>query len=291
MCALTLVVPGMLVGLGFVLIVLAFRPQHVRLGDALSVLADRVPDAAPHEVPDGERVGAWLLARRPSLASEALRRRLELRGRSVTAHLTAKATWAIAGFLAPLLLGLALWLGAGIDPGLPLVTSLAGAVVGFLLPDLRLRGEARNVASDATEALLTNFDLVTLERLANQSATHALHAAAGLSDAAIFRSIRAALDRARLEQRMPYAELKALGRQLELPALTDLADVMSLDESGAALTSTLRARVKELRDAHLTEVKVAAAAISERMTFFMVIPSLVFGLLFLVPPLLRLVFS
>ena len=90
---------------------------------------------------------------------------------------------------------------------------------------------------------------------------------------------------------MPYAELKALGRQLELPALTDLADVMSLDESGAALTSTLRARVKELRDAHLTEVKVAAAAISERMTFFMVIPSLVFGLLFLVPPLLRLVFS
>jgi hypothetical protein len=47
--------------------------------------------------------------------------------------------------------------------------------------------------------------------------------------------------------------------------------------------------VRELRDAHLTQAKIAASAVSERMALFMVIPSLVFGLFFLVPPILRLV--
>ena len=64
---------------------------------------------------------------------------------------------------------------------------------------------------------------------------------------------------------------------------------MRLDESGAALSSALRARVKELRDAHLTAMKIAAAEVSERMGVLMVIPSLLFGLLFLIPPLLRLI--
>ena len=125
--------------------------------------------------------------------------------------------------------------------------------------------------------------------MANQSATQSLHAAAGVSDNTIYTQVRGALERARLEQRMPYAELAALGQRLELPALIDLADVMRLDESGAALSNTLRARVKELRDAHLTVLKMDATRVSERMTVFMVVPSLVFGLIFLVPPLLRLI--
>ena len=64
---------------------------------------------------------------------------------------------------------------------------------------------------------------------------------------------------------------------------------MTMDEHGAALAATLRARVKELRDAHLTRQKIAAQEVSERMTVFMVVPAMVFGLIFLVPPLLRLV--
>ena len=85
--------------------------------------------------------------------------------------------------------------------------------------------------------------------------------------------------------------LKDENIELELPALCDIADVMKLDDSGAALSGALRARVKELRDAHLTEAKIEAAAVSERMTFLMVVPSLIFGLLFLIPPLLRLLSS
>lgn len=288
---LLVVLPGMILALGVVLVVTAFRPQHARLGDALAVLGNVtvVEDNPTGDLPPNERVGAWVLRRRPGLVSAAQLRGLELRGRTVAAHVTRKVVGAAIGFLAPLVLGLVLWLAAGVDPALPAVGSLLGAAVGFIAPDVALRGAEKDVTADATEALLTYFDLVTLERLANQSGTQALGAAAAVSDVAIFRTIRGSLERARLQQRMPYAELKQVGRDLDLPALVDLADVIALDEGGAALSGTLRARVKELRDAHLTEMKVAAAAVSERMTLFMVIPSLVFALLFLVPALLRLV--
>ena len=288
---LLLVLPGMLLALGVVLVATALRPQHARLGDALAVLGAVAEPEVP--APDGGRTGpgAWLLRRRPGLVSPQQLRALELMGRPVADHVTRKLAAAAVGLFAPLALAVALWIASGADPALPALLSLVGALVGFIVPDLALRGADKAVTADATEALLTFFDLVTLERLANQSATQALHAAAALSDVAIFRTIRHSLDRARLQQRMPYAELKQVGRDLELPALVDLADVMALDDAGASLSGTLRARVRELRDAHLTEMKVAASAVSERMTLFMVIPSLVFGLLFLVPPLLRLVLA
>lgn len=291
MSALLLLLPGMLIAVGLLCVVAAFLPQHVRLGDALASLADvpRADAGADAKAPRDERLGAWWLRTRRVAVSPSLERRLRLKGSSITRHYSDKLVYAIGGFLAPLAFAAAVSLTGRVSPVIPLVASLAGAVVGFALPDLLLRGEAGNVTADATESLLTYFDLVTLERLANQSATQALHSAAALSDSTVFSTIRAALHRARLEQRMPFAELKDVGRELELPALVDLADVMRLDESGAALATTLRARVKELRDAHLTAMKVVANDVSERMTVFMVIPSLVFGLIFLTPPLLKII--
>ena len=182
-------------------------------------------------------------------------------------------------------------LATGMSLALPLLAGLVLGLFGFFIPDIVIGRGAAATSSDATEALLTFVDLVTLERLANSSATQSLHAAAAVSNQAVFVAIRDSLQRARLEQRAPFAELKRLGEELELPALCDIADVMKLDDSGAALSGALRARVKELRDAHLTEAKIEAAAVSERMTFLMVVPSLIFGLLFLIPPLLRLLSS
>lgn len=290
MNALVMVVPGMLLGLGGWLIASAFRPQHPQLADALASLdVGEIADAPHPDAPASDRLGAWWLARRAVAVTPSLERRLQLRGRTLARHYTLKLAFAGVGFGAPLLAGLTMWLLRVPSSGIPAVFSLVGALAGFVLPDVLLRRATRQVSSDATESLLTFFDLVTLERLSNRSATQSLHAAAELSDVAVFASIRGALDRARLEQRMPYAELRNLGRRLELPALVDLADVMALDDSGASLSEPLRARVRELRDAHLTAEKIEAAAASERMTFFMVIPSIVFGLFFLVPPLLRLI--
>jgi len=288
MTALAVFAPGMLLVIGVFWIVLAFRPEHVQLGDALASLGDvRPAHETDADAPPSERLGTWWLRRRGAAVSPATERALELTGRTVAAHYSHKLVGAIVGFTGPLAIGLVMTL-VRVDATLPLLLSLGGAVLGFFWPDLALRGAGATLAADANESLLTYFDLVTLERMANQSATQSLHAAAALSDTTIFTQVRGALERARLEQRMPFGELKALGQRLELPALVDLADVMRLDESGAALSNTLRARVKELRDAHLTDMKMAATAVSERMTVFMVLPSMVFGLIFLAPPILKL---
>jgi hypothetical protein len=177
----------------------------------------------------------------------------------------------------------------GSGPEIPAVAGVVLGLIGFLVPDLLLGRADRDLTEDATEALLTYFDLVTLERLANSSGSQALRAAAAVSDVTVFATIRDALERSRLEQRTPYPELRRLGAELGLPALVDIADVMALDDAGASLSGALRARVRELRDAHLTQARIAASAVSERMALFMVIPSLVFGMFFLVPPVLRLV--
>jgi tight adherence protein C len=169
------------------------------------------------------------------------------------------------------------------------VAALLGAAVGFFVPDLTLHRGTRAARSSAVEALLVYLDLVTLERLANASATQALHNAAKLSEATIFTQIRSALERAQLEQQSPYAELRRLAEHLDLPELTDVADVMQLDETGAALSGALRARVRELRDAHLTQEQMQASATAEGMTLYMTLPALIFGLIFMVPPLMRIV--
>lgn len=265
-----------------------FVPAHPRLADALRVLDGRIGAAPAAPVSGPDRAGAWLRRRLPGAVDERVGRQLQLRGIDVNRFYTYKIVAALAGLAIPSLAGLALLLIGGISITVPLLVGLVLGLVGFFVPDIVIGRGAATTASDATEALLTFMDLVTLERLANSSATQSLHAAAAVSDQAVFVAIRDSLQRSRLEQRAPFAELKRLGAELELPALSDLADVMRLDDSGASLSGALRARVKELRDAHLTQTKIEASTVSERMTFLMVIPSLIFGLLFLIPPLLRL---
>jgi tight adherence protein C len=261
-------------------------PVHPRLSDALELLERKPAPADPAEGID--RLGSWLRARLRRPISNTATRRLRMAGRSLDRHYTYKVGLGLAGLFLPLMAAaLGGWL-IGFTATVVAFSALPLAALGFVLPDLLLAAREKDLEEDATEALLTYFDLVTLERLANQSAPQALRAAASISDVTVFAAIRETLERARLEQRAPYTQLRQLSTELGLPALADVSDVMSLDEAGASLASALQARVRELRDAHLTNAKVAAADISERMTFFMVVPALVFAGFFLVPPILRL---
>ncbi|MFZ0531030.1 MAG: hypothetical protein WAL91_10915 [Propionicimonas sp.] len=280
---------GALLGFGVWGVARAFAVARPRLGDALDLLDGRLEAAPVDEAVGIDRWGSWLRRRLRRPVSASTLRRLKLAGRSLDRHFALKGMLAIAGLIVPTLFGGLVAVITGTGVLIPAGLGIVFALVGFTLPDLLLRQAETEVAADATEALLTYFDLVTLERLANQSGSQSLRSAAALSDITVFAAIRDALERARLEQRAPYAELKKLAAELDLPALADVADVMALDESGATLSGALRARVRELRDAHLTEAKIAASAVSERLALFMVIPSLVFGLFFLVPPVLRLI--
>lgn len=282
---------------GVWLVICGLLPRPVRLDDALQLL-DGAPaspargrSASLVDDPDSrlEQLGARVYNRCRLPLSEETAAQLVLKGRSIGDFFAEKLLLATTGLVLPLLVALLrLALGEAPSP-LPLLWSILGGVVGFMLPDLTLRRQARDTRSDAAEALTAFFDLVTLERLANMSGTQSLHAAAALSDAPLFVRIRGALEHARLQQRPPWGDLRQLGRDLGLPALGDIADVMALDEQGAALSGALQARVKELRDAQLMDAKIAAQEVSERMTLWMVLPVMVFALIFLTPPLLRLV--
>ena len=283
---------GALVAVGLVALVAALAPAAPDLEAALAragggdVGARRLGDVGPL-TSRSDRLGAELYRRSPFPLSEQQRRALALQDKPIAEFYADKAVMGIIGALLPAVLGGVLGLLAGSVSALPAVLSLGGAVLGFFVPDLLLRRGAVAARAGATEALLLYLELVTLERLSNASAPQALANAAALSETPLFVQIRSALERARLEQQAPYAELRRLATTLNLPELSDVADVMQLDETGAALSGTLRARVRELRDAHLTAEQTLASAEAEGMTIYMTLPALIFGLIFLVAALLK----
>ena len=73
------------------------------------------------------------------------------------------------------------------------------------------------------------------------------------------------------------SSLTTLPGGLDVDRLRALVDVLG----------ALRARVKELRDAHLTTEQIRASAEAEGMTLYMTLPALVFGLIFLVAAMLK----
>ncbi len=291
MLALVLVT-GVTLAAGLVSLVVAFAPSAPRLDFALERVggidpqSERWRELGPVTT-RSERLGAFVYRMSPIRLSDQHRRALRLRNKSIAEFYADKAVMMIIGALLPALAAFVLAYFAGELTALPAVLSLFGAVVGFFVPDLLLGRDGAIARVGAVEALLVYIDLVTLERLTNASATQALHNAAVLSEVPLFVQIRTALERARLEQQSPYAELRRLADQLRLPELADVADVMQLDETGAALSGALRARVRELRDAHMTKQQIKASADAEGMTLYMTLPALIFGLIFLVAAMLQ----
>jgi hypothetical protein len=288
-------VAGILLAAGLVCLVAAAVPAVPRLDAALErvaadgVVPTRSVELGPVTKPS-ERLGALLYRVAPIPLSERQRRALQLQDKPIAEFYADKSVMMIIGAVLPGLLGFLLLWSTGSPHSWPAMFSVAGAVIGFFIPDLLLRRESDTAREGAVEALLVYIDLVTLERLANASATQALHSAAGLSEGPVFLRIRTALDRARLEQQPPYDELRRVADQLHLPELADVADVMQLDETGAALSGALRARVRELRDAHLTQAQIKASAAAEGMTIYMTLPALIFSLIFLVAAMLKIFF-
>lgn len=287
---------GLLVAAGLTALVVGLVPTTPALGALLGRLsADPTVSRTPVLVePSGgrlDRLGAMVYRHSPIALTERQRRSLKLQDKSITEFYSDKAVLAVIGALLPAMVGLVLGPMMHLPVAVPAVATVVGVAVGFFVPDLILMRSSAATRSGAVEALLVYIDLVTLERLANASATQALRNAAELSEVPVFSHIRVALERAQLEQQSPYGELRRLADQLNLPELTDVADVMQMDETGAALSGTLRARVRELRDAHLMKEQAEASATAEGMTIYMALPAMIFGLIFMGPPLLSIVFG
>ena len=281
---------GALLASAPIFVIAGRRGAPLRLIDALaglsgSIRQDSVVDPASE---DGrlERWGARAATRWPRLISEKSRRTLALQGRTPGDLVAEKAVLAVGGMTMPVLARVVTAIWGDALPVTPVGLAVVLAILGWFIPDTRIRSRSKAVRQDAAEAVLVYIDLVTLARLANQSAPRALVEAAQMSDHPVLARIRTTLERSRLEQQSPWAGLESLSEELGLPELAELVEVLRLDDQGASLAGTLRARVNEMRDAHLNREKIEAQTTSESLTIWMVIPVLVLGLVLITPPLL-----
>lgn len=288
---------GVALGAAPLVAVAAFRTPMPHLAHTLTALRSDTATATDAAGPvldqpasDGlvDRWGRWLLRAGRIDPSARQTAQLRLRGISLSRFYGERLTSAVLcdGIVAMLAVSASAF-GVTLSLSLPAGAVLVAAAFGWFLPALRISASAKTVADDASEALLVYIDLVILERMANQHAKDALTRAAKVSDNPLFLQIQAALARAELEREPPWTEIRRLGEQLGMPQLADIADIARLQDEGGSLAAAFRARVAELRNAHVVQRQKEADRITQRMEIPKVLPVVVVSFILIMPPLLR----
>ena len=286
-----MLVAGMAAGTGVFLVVVGALRSPVRLADVIANLDGAAPRTQETRSRKRglEAAGHWLHETLRLPITRNQQKLLLLADRDVADFFAEKLVLSVTGLLAPAIwLVMQMILGGPVTPT-PLILGPFLGACGYFLADLRLARGSRQVRRSTSEAVHTFFDLVALERLANASATQAVTQAATISDAPLFRRMATGLERCRLEQTTPWRELHRIADEWDIPELGDFADIMRLEEQGAALAETLQARVRELREGHLARQHSRAQADTEALTIWMTLPALILGLGFIIPPLFILV--
>lgn len=292
---------GGCVGLGLLVAGLVLRPARRSLAATLLQLdaaaqARPVPLAMATPAVGGVRrvLGARLAAvwRDHGWNTARVSADLAVLGRSLEAFLATKVLLGLAGLLGVPLAAVALAAaGSGVSPLVPFWLALAVGAGLFLLPDLVLRSEAAGRRRDFRHTVGSFLDLVSMNLAGGRGVPEALVAASGVGDSWPFRRLREALSTARLSGLTPWAALGALGEELAVDELRDLAASLALVvDDGAKIRASLAARAASLRRKELAEVEGDA---NERSQSMLVAQMVICGgfLLFLMYPAVVKVFS
>jgi hypothetical protein len=204
-----------------------------------------------------------------------------------------KAGLALIGLVFPhLLVSLMAALGLSLPLVVPTVASLGLDAALFLAPDLDIKTRAAAARREFRRAVCAYLDLVALERAGDAGVSESMERAAAIGHGRAFTRIHDALLRARLDGAPPWAGLRDLADELDVPELGDVADIMRLSgEDGAAVYDTLRARAQGLRTTILTEHEARANADSEKMVAPVALLGIVFIALLGYPAFARIVYG
>jgi Flp pilus assembly protein TadB len=272
-----LVAAGACSGLGVVLIIAELRPAPPRLDATLSRLRAADPAALPGRSSAQDALGRWLAARLTRTRLAVMPRAdLALLGRTPEKFLVHKLTAAAAG-LVSLALAEAFLAAVGINLPweLPAGASAAVAACLWFAPDLDVRAEAARRRRDFSHAFISYLQLVRLARAAGAGTSEALEYAAKTGDGWAFRRIGAALDGARRAHAPPWDHLAALGDEIGVPEVTELAETAEIaGNEGAKIVATLAARTESLRGKMLADAHARAGS----RTTTMIVPLTLLGL-------------
>jgi hypothetical protein len=287
----TLIIGGT-VGLALVWIVAELSPRHPKLSAALENLGTVEVDTSKADF----RAQLGRLMQRGVLSKFGVNKKdLALVGATSEQHSANQALMGIMGLVIPPAFGTAFVLILGLPAPIlifSLPVSLGLAVLLMWATNLTITQKAAEARQEFARAVATYIELVAAERKRATAATIALEHAADVADSWVFVRIRQELQLARYKGQRPWDALKQFSKEIGVPELSDLADIMRLaGAEGASVYEPLRARGKGLRVQLLNEARSRANADSERITMPMALMGLIFIALIATPPLFKLITS
>ncbi|WP_068403162.1 type II secretion system F family protein [Kribbia dieselivorans] len=286
---------GALIGLGVSLLVWRAFAAQPDLGAALdNISAERVVEtrevASSDERDLQDRIGVWAMKNLPiARYTRVPRKELNLLRIPLHRYWGEKVLYVLIGLAAPPIIALFFQImGQPMPVIIPAAGSLILAGVLFMLPDYNAYDDAKEARKEFARALSAYIELVALERNSGSGPRQAMEVAASVGDSWVFKRIGEELARSRWSGLPPWDALRTLGEDLDLPELSDLADIMRLSgEEGAQIYATLRARSQGMRAAELNHALADANAVAEKMSIPMSMLGLVFMGILIAPPLLR----
>jgi tight adherence protein C len=270
------VIAGAVIGGGLFLLIVALMPRRVSLARQLAAF-DARPSAAPaiRRLPDEKeseftrRIGIGLAAfcREQGWQFPSLRSDLALAGKSFENFLATTLLLAVFGLiLGPVLLVLLSVVGLHISLVIPVWLGLILAVIFAVLPYVEVRQKAAQRRKDFRHAVGAFLDLVGMNLAGGRGVPEALMAAIEIGAGWSMWRIRDALASARITGQTPWQALGALGEEIRLDELRDLAAALSLvAEDGAKVRESLTARAVSLRRRELAELEGQAGERSQSM--------------------------
>jgi Flp pilus assembly protein TadB len=268
---------GALVGLGIFLLVFALLPRRVSLAKRLAAFdeAQSASGLAPAAaaVTTESAFSRWLGAAMAKFCAEqgwelrSLRSSLSLTGKSLESYLAQKILLALLGLLiAPVAITVLSVVGVHIPVIIPLWLALLLALVFFVLPDVELRQEVGRRRREFRHAIASYLDLVAMNLSGGRGVPEALLVASEIGTGWAMWRIRDALLNARITGQTPWQALGALGDEVKVDELTDLAAALGLvAEDGAKVRESLVTRAVSLRRRELADLQGQAGERSQSM--------------------------
>jgi Flp pilus assembly protein TadB len=215
------------------------------------------------------RLAAWLEGEATARGWRLPRLRADLAvvGTELGPLLATKVLFAVGALIWVPMLWVALAVfGVPTPPAAPALVTLIAAGLGFVLPDLELRGRATALRRDFRHVVGCFLDLVAMNLAGGRGLPEALLAAASVGEHWAMVRIRSTLANARLTGRTPWEALGELGDEIGLDELRDLAGALTLAaDDGAKVRTSLSARAASIRRKELADAEGQAGERSQSM--------------------------
>jgi len=290
---------GAVLGASLWLLLVAVVPARPSLAASLAVLRGSPaasPGAGRHS---DQRRRAWQvqvgravehIGQALGVEFRSLRKDLAVTGQPLEAYLATKVLDAtVGGLVGPVVAGLLALGGVPVPLALPLWLGLGLAVIGWLVPDRRLRAAAAARRASLRYAAGALLNLVAINLAGGAEVEQSLHNALRISHGWAFVLLRNTVRRAQLNREKVWDALGRLGQQFDVDDLTQLAQNISLaGDEGARMREALIAMAASIGQRELAEAETQANEASEHMVLPLAVLAIAFTAFLLYPALVQL---